>query len=202
MQRQRKLCQTLPEFREKRFGVHLVLKTGDDIVGISHARGFTLNSAMSPPINPEVEDVVKIDVCKQRRDHRALRSADRRCCRHALVHHPGFEPSSYQAEESSDRQCDVRESGSAIHGCPYSKNDRRAASTIQFTFLEQIALSKRVKRIVLAVSRPRSIRETDEVGLVNGIENLDNRTLDDLVLQRGDAQRAFSTIRLRDHPTA
>jgi hypothetical protein len=55
-----------------------------------------------------------------------------------------------------------------------------------------------VQRVVLAASRPESVGETDEVLLVDGVQHLDRRSLDDLVLQRWHADRARSAIRLRD----
>ena len=40
------------------------------------------------------------------------------------------------------------------------------------------------------------IRDAEEVFLVNRIQQRDHRSLDDLVLQRGDRERASSTVRL------
>jgi len=40
-------------------------------------------------------------------------------------------------------------------------------------------------------TRAKSIRETDEVTFVDGIEYLDNGTLDDFVFQRCNAERSF-----------
>src|SRR3954454_10542608 len=57
---------------------------------------------------------------------------------------------------------------------------------------------KRVQRVVLAPSGPKPVGEADEVRLVDCVENLDDRALDDLVLQRGDAERALPPVRLRD----
>src|SRR5437870_5737557 len=43
-----------------------------------------------------------------------------------------------------------------------------------------------------------TVREAQEVRLVDRVEYLDDGTLDDLVLQRGDAERPQPPIRLRD----
>jgi hypothetical protein len=48
---------------------------------------------------------------------------------------------------------------------------------------------ERVQRIVLAAPRPKPVGETQEVHLVDGVQNLDDGALDDLVLQRGDTER-------------
>jgi site-specific DNA recombinase len=57
---------------------------------------------------------------------------------------------------------------------------------------------ERVQRIMLAAPRPKPIREAPEVHLVDGVEHLDDRPLNDLVLQRSDPQRPLPTVRLRD----
>ena len=54
---------------------------------------------------------------------------------------------------------------------------------------------------MLAASGAEPIRESEEILLVDRIQHLDQRALDDLVLQRGDAERALPPVRLRDEPT-
>ena len=53
---------------------------------------------------------------------------------------------------------------------------------------------------MLAAPRPEPIREPEEIFLVDRVQHLDHRALDDLVLQCGDAQRALPSIRLGDVP--
>ncbi len=49
---------------------------------------------------------------------------------------------------------------------------------------------------------PTSVGEAEEVRLVDGVHHLDDRSLDDLVLQRRDTERPLPPIRLRDvHPS-
>ena len=57
---------------------------------------------------------------------------------------------------------------------------------------------ERVQRIMRAAPRPEPVGEAQEVRLVDGVEHLDDRPLDDLVLQRGDAERPLPPVRLRD----
>ena len=64
--------------------------------------------------------------------------------------------------------------------------------------LAEDADRKRVQRIVLASLRSEPIREAEEVRLVDGIEHLDDGSLDDLVLQARNAQGSLSSVRLRD----
>ena len=48
-----------------------------------------------------------------------------------------------------------------------------------------------IKCMMWPTTRAKSIRETDEVTFVDGIEYLDNGTLDDFVFQRCNAERSF-----------
>src|SRR3990167_161540 len=50
---------------------------------------------------------------------------------------------------------------------------------------------QRIQRIVLAASRSKPIRESQEVLFIDRIQNGNNRLLYDLVLQRGNAKRAL-----------
>src|SRR5712671_1918379 len=54
--------------------------------------------------------------------------------------------------------------------------------------------------IMLAAPRPEPVREPEEVFLVDRVQHLDHRSLDDLVLQRRDAQRPLPSIRFRNVP--
>src|ERR1700681_1182960 len=61
---------------------------------------------------------------------------------------------------------------------------------------------QRIQRIMRSAPRPEPVRETEKVLLVYGVQHLSHRSLDDLVLQGGDAQRALPPVRLwYVHPT-
>jgi site-specific DNA recombinase len=77
-------------------------------------------------------------------------------------------------------------------GCP-----RRAPSSPSSVDPDR----QRIQRIMRAAPRPEPVGEAEEVLLVDGVEHLDDGPLDDLVLQRGDAERPQPPVRLRDvHP--
>ncbi len=52
-----------------------------------------------------------------------------------------------------------------------------------------------IQRIVLAASRPEPVAEPEEVFLVDRVQYFDQRTLDDLVLDGSDAERALAPVR-------
>jgi len=57
---------------------------------------------------------------------------------------------------------------------------------------------ERIQRMMRITPRPKPIGEAQKVHLVDGVEHLDDGPLDDLVLQRGDAERPLPPVRLRD----
>src|SRR5213594_3858357 len=72
-----------------------------------------------------------------------------------------------------------------------SKNLLMSASRIQFTFVVPIPTAS-VQRVMRAAAGPEAVTEPDEVLLVDRVEHLDRGALDELVLQRRHAQRAFA----------
>jgi hypothetical protein len=51
-----------------------MLKTGDDIVGVARVNDVAVGCVVSPPLGPQVETVVKVDVGERRRNDRPLRN--------------------------------------------------------------------------------------------------------------------------------
>src|SRR5580658_6207365 len=88
-----------------------------------------------------------------------------------------------------------------------SKNDRMSASSIQFTFVLPMPTT-RASSVSCWLREPapakaggaEPIREPEEVFLVDRVQHHHDRTLDNLVLQRGNRQRTLSPIRLRYEP--
>jgi hypothetical protein len=60
---------------------------------------------------------------------------------------------------------------------------------------------ERIQRIMLAASGPEPVRESEEVGFVDGIKHLDRGALDDFVFQRRYPERPLPPVGLGDiHP--
>jgi len=56
---------------------------------------------------------------------------------------------------------------------------------------------QRIQRVMRTSARPEPVGEAPEVLLIDGVQHLHHRTLEDLVLQGGDAERALPPVRLR-----
>src|SRR5215213_10097720 len=61
---------------------------------------------------------------------------------------------------------------------------------------------ERIERVVRPAPGPETIREPEEVLLVDRVQHCHRGPLDDLVLQRRDGQRALAAVRLGDEPAA
>jgi len=60
---------------------------------------------------------------------------------------------------------------------------------------------ERIQRVMRAAPGPKPVGEPEKVRLVDGVQHLDQRPLQDLVLQRGDTERPLPPVRFRDvHP--
>ena len=60
---------------------------------------------------------------------------------------------------------------------------------------------ERVQRMMLAASRPEPIRKAEEIGFVDGVQDLDRAALDDFVFQRSHTERTLLPVGLGDvHP--
>jgi hypothetical protein len=71
-----------------------------------------------------------------------------------------------------------------------------SASSPQFTFFSMIP-TVRASNASCGLRRPEPVGEAPEVHLVDGAQHLDDGPLDDLVLQRGNAERPLPPVRLR-----
>jgi hypothetical protein len=67
---------------------------------------------------------------------------------------------------------------------------------VHLLFHERIR--QRIQRLMLAASRTKSIREAEEVLLIDMVEDGDHCMLDDLVLQGGDPERTLPSVALLD----
>src|SRR6516225_7115776 len=75
-----------------------------------------------------------------------------------------------------------------------SKNDRMSASNMKLIFLLWIPDTESIQRVMRAAPRPESVRHSEEIFLVDRVQQRDHRPLDDLVLQRGYRERALPAI--------
>jgi len=68
------------------------LKTEYIVIGISDDNDITTRTLLAPGVHPQVEYVVQVDIGKQRRNHRTLRSTYLGILPFAFLHHSGIQP--------------------------------------------------------------------------------------------------------------
>src|SRR3979490_2331893 len=134
MQGQRKLRQPIPQFRLEPLGIGLVLKAGNDVVGIAHQDDVSLGMVAQPPPGPQIEDVMQVDVRQQGRGNLNLGSARLRLAHLPVLHHPGLQPF---ADQAMTRRSPTRCSTKRINHSwlTASKNPAMSASNTQFTLV-------------------------------------------------------------------
>src|SRR6266851_5669826 len=195
MQGQRKLRQPIPQFRLEPLGIGLVLKAGNDVVGIAHQDDVSLGMVASPPLRPEIEDVMQVDVRQQGRGNAALRRARLRLGHLPVLHHPGLQPFADQANDAAVTDPVLDEADQPL---VVDRIEEPGNVGVQYPVHPRVADpdGERVQCIVRTASGPEPVREPEEILLVDRVQHLDHRTLDDLVLQRCDAERALPAVRL------
>ena len=66
MQRERELLHPLLQVGMKALGVSLVLKAHDNIVGVAHEDNAAVSVVLTPPLRPQIEYIMEVDVRQQR----------------------------------------------------------------------------------------------------------------------------------------
>ena len=72
MQFQVELSHSFRKFRPKLIGIRFVPKSNHDVIRKSHDDDITVRPLLTPRLDPQVEHVMKIDVCQKRRSTPAL----------------------------------------------------------------------------------------------------------------------------------
>jgi hypothetical protein len=92
MQCQVELPHSLGEFRPELFGLRFALESNHDVVCESHDDDLTVRPLLTPRLDPQVEYVMKIDVCQKRRSTSALGRPFFHSYSFPLLQHAGVQP--------------------------------------------------------------------------------------------------------------
>src|SRR5208282_2278697 len=194
------ICEDLPE-EHNRVTLDPVLKDSHGIpapridYSIAHDADVALGMALPPLLRPEIEDVMEINVGQEWRDHRALRRADFARPYLPVFHHPDLQPFADQADDPPVADAMFHEANEVL---VVHRVEEAGDVGIQDP-IHRRALDRHrpcIQRIVLTATRPETVAEAEEIFLVDGIQHFDRRPLDDLVLQRRDAERPLPPVRL------
>src|ERR1700678_869903 len=196
MEFQRERRQPFLKLCQESLCIVTVLETNHQIVSVADDNNFAAGYFLAPHLDPQIEDIMQIHICQQRRDHRSLRSACRRLRPFAFFRYSRFQPFLDQPKHpvvsNSMRH--------KLHG-PFVAHVVEEAPNIRIEYpvhtLPVDAHMQSVERLMWTAGGTKPIRKAPKVHLVNLVEDADHRLLDDLVFQRRDAQRTLPTVGFR-----
>jgi len=201
MQLQVELLHSFGKFRPKLIGIRFAVKAHHDVVREAHHNHIAVRALLTPCLIPQVEYIMKIDVRQKRRSTSALGCPFLHPYTLPILQHAGIQP--FLNEPHNAPVCNpmLDELHKAFVGKPIEK-----AFDVQIEhpvhFLRQQPRVESVQRLMLASPSPEPVREPEKVRLVDSVQHLDCRTLNDLIFQRRDSERPLPAVGLRDvHPT-
>src|SRR5215472_15558295 len=192
MQLEAKPREPLAQFRQKLLCFLTVLESGNEVIGKTHKDDVPVRLLLSPSLDPEVENIVEIDVRQQRANTTALNSP-------ALFQHACLKPFLDQAHDApvSYAVLDKLHQPSVIESV-IKLTDVGIEHPVHFSRSDPNR--QRIQRLVRAALRSETVGKFQEVLFIDSVQHLDRGTLDDLVFQRGNAEWAKLTrfTHLRD----
>ena len=193
VQFQPKLLQPLLPGSVATLGIALMLKTHDDIIGVTDHNDCPSGLLFPPLLDPQVEYVVQVDVRQQRRYNRPLWRTYRRLRPHPVLGYPGPEPF---ADQTQYPRVGNPMLDKPHQPCVVKRIEKSTNVGIEHPVhrLAHDPDEQRIQCIMRAAPWPESVRKAYEVLFVNLIENCHHCLLNDLVFQRRDAQRPLSSI--------
>src|SRR6266446_170713 len=197
MQRQPAPRQPLAQLGEARLGLLPLLESHDEVIGEAHDHDVSARLLLSPPLNPEIEPVVQVKMGQQRTDAPALYRPHLAPCPRALLHHAGGQPFLDEAPDAPVRHAVLDE----LHQPPMVEGVEKPTDVrIEHPVhpLRRDPDRQRIPRLLRTAPRPEPVREPENVDLVDRIQDRDDRALDQLVLERGNAERPEPPVGLRD----
>jgi hypothetical protein len=197
IQLQAETRQAVFELDTKTYGVRAMLKAEHHVVGVAHDENIAASMAPAPLLDPQIEDVVQENVGQQGRSRRALRAADSSHRLLTLVKDARAEPLLDESDNPRIRNPVLNKTNQppVVNGVEEPTN---VCIEHPVHLLPLESDGKRIQRIMLTSLGPKPVGEADEVDLVDRVQHIDDRTLDDLVLQRCDAEGSLTTVRLRN----
>src|SRR6516165_7982588 len=170
-----------------------MLEPDDEVVGVAHEDHVARDLTPSPAQGPEIECVVQIDVGEQRRDYRALPRPSVTDRHHPVFHDARLQPFLDQADDAPVADPMLQEADQ-----PFLVDliEERSDVGVQYEahLLAVDPDTESIQRVMRAAPRPESVRHSEEIFLVDRVQQRDHRPLDDLVLQRGYRERALPAI--------
>src|SRR5438034_102757 len=167
-------------------GVITMLEADDGVVGETHDDHIPARMPPPPLVGPQIDDVMEIDVREQRRDRCPLRRPLPRLRPLPVLDHSRLQPLADQAQDALVRDPVLEEPQQpAVVDGVVEATDVRVEHPAHLP--PQDPGRERIQRLMRAAPRPKPVTETEKVRLEDGVQYLDDVTLEELVLQSGNA---------------
>src|SRR6202022_2626067 len=92
MQFQVELPHSFGKFRPELIGIRFAVKAHHDVIGESHDDDIAVRALLTPCLDPQIEYVMKIDVCQKRRSTSALRRPFLHAYSFPILQHAASQP--------------------------------------------------------------------------------------------------------------
>src|SRR5712675_1338392 len=178
--RQAELLQPVAQRREELLPIRLLLTADRQIVRIATDDDLTGGSMSAPVVYPKIDDIVEKDVGEDRADPRSLRRPDLHRFPSAALEDASLEPPLNQAEDPRV--------GDPVPQHPYQPSVVNGVEEGSDVEIEH----------PVHAPRPEAVAEPKKVSLVDRIQHLGHRALDNLVFERGNAERPAAAVAFRD----
>src|SRR3989442_956685 len=197
MQLQTEPLKPLTQLGEEPLGVLAMLESDDEVIGKLHDDDVAVGLRLPPPLDPEVEHILQVDVGQERTDAPALDRPGPTLCSLPALQHAGPQPFLDETHDAPVRHTVLEKphQPSVVEGIEEA-TDIGIEHPVHLP--RQDADRERVQCLMRIAPRPKPVGEAEEVDLVDRVQDLDDGALDDLVLQCGNAERPQPPVRLRD----
>src|ERR1700730_11670068 len=197
MKRQRELPQPVAHRVPEAASVVLMLEAHDCVIGVSDHDHVARGLAPSPAFGPEIEDVMKINVREQWRNHRTLPRPLFLNRHYPVFKNARSQPFLDEPDDALVADPVLQEADNPLLG--NLREERPDVGVEDEVHLPAADSDDHcIQRIVLAALRPKSVREPEKIFLVDHAQHRRHRSLDDLVFERGDRERALAAVFLRN----
>jgi hypothetical protein len=171
-----------------------ILKADNKVVGKTHDDHIALSLLSSPLVGPKIQHIMQVDVRQKRTDTPPLRHSFFRHKFLPLLHYPGLQPLLYVSSYPFIRYPVLDELYQ-----PFVVDGVKIPPNVGIQHPAYLSrhdpCHQSVQRIMGTAPRSESIRETEKICLVDAIQYLYQRPLDDLVLKNRHPQWPLLPIR-------
>src|SRR5271165_2565705 len=197
MQLQVELPHSFREFRPKLIGIRFAVKSNHDVVREAHHDHIAVCPLLTPRLDPQVKYVMKIDVRQKRRSTSALGRPLLHTYSFPILQHAGPQPFLDEPHDASVCNPMLDELHKPFVGEPIEEAfDVQIQHPVHFS--RQQSGVERIQRLMLAAPWSEPIRESEKIRLVDSVQHLDRRALNDFVFQRRNSERSLPPVGLRD----